>query len=331
MYNQGLGTTADSEFEMENSLYPLENGQVFQKYYNNTWSDIYSILKNNNYYTSFMHPNTSTFWNREAVYNTGYEIDEYDDILAFDDIENAGEFYSDEGFLLSAIDIMNSYDKKFITTLVSVTTHIPFYLDGVSNIEEKINIDVSNIKNEEFGRYLQSCNFVDYAFGKFLEKLDSTGLSKETILVVYGDHGAGLPYDEDIEGLYQENNITYSDFESKTKDIHIPFGIRIPNLNKSFIISKAVSKIDIKPTVLDVLGIKDRFSIGESIFTNKDYSFIKGLGYITEHFYCINDKLYSRDNSLEIQTDDNFEKLKLKMENEIYLSDIIIKNNLLTK
>lgn len=45
MYNQGLGTTADSEFEMENSMYPLENGYVFQKYYGNTWLDIYTTLK----------------------------------------------------------------------------------------------------------------------------------------------------------------------------------------------------------------------------------------------------------------------------------------------
>ena len=77
MYNQGLGSTADSEFEMENSLYPLENGYVFQKYYNNDWEDIYTTLRENGYYTSFMHPNTSTFWNREEVYNTGYKIDEY--------------------------------------------------------------------------------------------------------------------------------------------------------------------------------------------------------------------------------------------------------------
>ena len=69
MYNQGLGTTADSEFEMENSMYPLENGYVFQKYYGNTWNDIYTTLRAEGYYTSFMHPNTSTFWNREAVYN----------------------------------------------------------------------------------------------------------------------------------------------------------------------------------------------------------------------------------------------------------------------
>ena len=83
MYNQGLGSTADSEFEMENSLYPLENGYVFQKYYNNDWEDIYTTLRENGYYTSFMHPNTSTFWNREEVYNTGYKIDEYNDIRSF--------------------------------------------------------------------------------------------------------------------------------------------------------------------------------------------------------------------------------------------------------
>ena len=92
MYNQGLGTTADSEFEMENSMYPLENGYVFQKYYNNTWQDIYTTLRNKGYYTSFMHPNTSTFWNREEVYKTGYNIDEYNDISRCNNIESAGEF-----------------------------------------------------------------------------------------------------------------------------------------------------------------------------------------------------------------------------------------------
>lgn len=98
MYNQGLGTTADSEFEMANSMYPLENGYVFQKYYDNKWSDIYTSLRSKGYYTSFMHPNTSTFWNREEVYKRGYSIDEYKDINAFPEIEKAAGFYSDEGF-----------------------------------------------------------------------------------------------------------------------------------------------------------------------------------------------------------------------------------------
>ena len=44
----------------------------------------------------------------------------------------------ESGVFEEAVKIMNSYDKKFCATLVSVTTHIPFYLTGVSNLEEKV-------------------------------------------------------------------------------------------------------------------------------------------------------------------------------------------------
>ena len=331
MYNQGLGTTADSEFEMENSMYPLENGYVFQKYYGNTWIDIYSVLRENGYYTSFMHPNTSTFWNREEVYKTGYNIDEYNDITRFENIETAGEFYSDEGFLEEAINIMNSYQNKFCATLVSVTTHIPFYLTGVSNLEDKITLtyeDVKEYEDEVYRNYLISCNFVDYAFGKFIEDLKETGLMEKSILIVYGDHGAGLTATSDIKKLYEENKLEYTEFEEKIKDVNIPFSIKIPGVTESERIEKALSKIDIKPTILDLLGVEDEFSIGSSIFSGKDYSFIKGIGYITSNNYYINGKYYNRKNLEQIEETENLRKLLEKMENEIYLSDVIIKNNL---
>lgn len=334
MYNQGLGTTADSEFEMENSMYPLENGYVFQKYYANNWLDIYTTLRNNGYYTSFMHPNTSTFWNRAEVYNVGYHIDEYNDINQFPNIESAGEFYSDEDFFEEAVNIISSYEGKFCTTLVSVTTHIPFYLTGVSNLDEKLTItedDVKEYEDETFRNYLISCNFVDYAFGKFIENLEEVGLMENSILVVHGDHGAGLVSIEDITKLYKENNIEYTEFEDLTQDVHIPFGIKIPGIDKNYIIERAVAKIDIKPTILDLLGVEDNFSIGSSIFSQKNYSFIKGLGYITSKNYCINDKYYDRETFEEIEETEELKSLLQKMENEIYLSDSIIKNNLLIK
>ena len=332
MYNQGLGTTADSEFEMENSMYPLENGYVFQKYYNNTWSDIYTTLRKQGYHTSFMHPNTSTFWNREEVYKTGYHIDEYNDIDKFPDIEAAGEFYSDEGFFEEAVKIMNSYEGNFCTTMVSVTTHIPFYLTGISNLEDKVTItqeDMAGYEEEVFRNYLISCNFVDYAFGKFIENLEETGLLEESILVVYGDHGAGLTSTKEIKQLYEENGIEYTEFENYIKDVHIPFGLKIPGVDENLTLEKAVSKIDIKPTILDLLGVEDDFSIGHTIFSDKDYSFIKGLGYVTSRYYCINDRYYDRETLEEIEEDEELGRLSQKMENEIYLSDTIIKNNLM--
>lgn len=332
MYNQGLGTTADSEFEMENSMYPLENGYVFQKYYGNKWNDIYSTLKEQGYYTSFMHPNVSTFWNREAVYNSGYEIDKYYDINAFEGIENAGEFYSDEGFFENAVDIMNSYEEKFCTTLVSVTTHIPFELDGVSNLEDKLSIKNEELEGYEegvFKNYILSCNFVDYAFGKFIQDLEETGLIDNSILIVYGDHGSGIMVENDLKKLYKENSLEYTEFEKTLKDVHIPFGMKIPNIESKQIIDRAVSKIDIKPTILDLLGIKQNFSLGDTIFSDKDYSFIKGLGYITSKYYAINGEYYDRKTLEQIEENKELKELTQIMQDEIYLSDTIIKNDLL--
>ena len=332
MYNQGLGTTADSEFEMENSMYPLENGYVFQKYYGNKWNDIYSTLKEDGYYTSFMHPNVSTFWNRDAVYNSGYNIDEYNDINTFEDIENAGEFYSDEGFFEKAVDIMNTYEEKFCTALVSVTTHIPFELGGVSNLEDKLTIKYEDVEEYEewvFKNYILSCNFVDYAFGKFIEKLEETKLIDNSILIVYGDHGSGIIVENDLNKLYQDNNLEYTEFEKTLKDIHIPFGMKIPTVENSKTIDRAVSKIDIKPTILDLLGIKQNFSLGDTIFSEKDYSFIKGLGYITSEYYCINGEYYDKNTLEQIEENEKLKELIRIMQDEIYLSDTIIKNNLL--
>lgn len=332
MYNQGLGTTADSEFEMENSMYPLENGYVFQKYYNNNWKDIYTTLRNEGYHTSFMHPNTGEYWNRDEVYKLGYHIDEYTTISSFPNIEKAGGFYSDEGFFDEAAKIIDSYDGNFCTTLVTVTTHIPFELTGVSDLEDKLTLTDDDLEYSGFWifkNYLRSCNFTDYAFGKFLNDLETRGILDNTILVVYGDHGAGIAEYDNIERLYIENNMSYTDFEHSVREIHIPFGMKIPNVTETLLINKAVSKIDIKPTILDLLGLKNDFSLGESIFSGKDYSFIKGLGYVTSDFYCFNDKFYSRHTLEEINPTSELEKLLDKMKNEIYLSDTIIKNNLL--
>ena len=332
MYNQGLGSTADSEFEMENSMYPLENGYVFQKYYDNEWLDIFTVLKENGYYTSFMHPNTSTFWNREEVYNTGYNIDEYDDIRSFPNIEQAGGFYSDEGFLEEAVKIMARYEEKFCTTLVSVTTHIPFLLDGVSDLENKLTLTQEDLREYEdyfIKNYMLSCNFVDYAFGEFINGLEETGLIENSILIVYGDHGASISNTEEIAKLYNENGIDYTEFDNSFKEVHIPFGIKIPGVENNETINRSVAKIDIKPTILDLLRIKDEFSIGKSIFSNKDYSFIKGLGFVTSTSYCINDIYYDRSTLEEISENEELKNIYQQMDDEIYLSDSIIKNDLL--
>lgn len=329
MYNQGLGTTADSEHTVATSFYPLENGRVYQKYFKNTWDSLYSDLKKEGYYTSFMHPNVNTFWNRYLIYNNNYGINEYNDISKFDSHgEMAGEFFSDEQFFVQAVEKMSTYDKPFSTMMVAISTHIPYSLDGIANLDEKLTLDVSNMESEELRNYLLSCNFVDYSFGEFLKELEQKELLEDSIVVVYGDHGASIQDVEAIKKLYAENHQPYNEGIEKFENVHVPFGMRIPGVS-SMSITRTVSKLDVKPTILDLLGIQDEISLGESIFSEKDYSFVKGIGLVTSKVYGIDGSYFDRKNGQEILNDEELKELSQKMEEELYFSDTVIKHNLL--
>lgn len=330
MYNQGIGTTADSEHTIATSMYPLENGRVYQKYYHNNWQDFYSVLHNDGYYTASMHPNVNTFWNRILIYKNSYKVDEYDYIYSFNtNGEMAGEFFSDEQFLLQAADKMQNYNTPFICMMIAISTHIPYSLDGISNLEEKLTIDASSIESDEIRNYVLSCNFVDYSFGKFMEKLEKENLLDNSILIVYGDHGAGLIDLDSLEKLFIENGKEYNHNTQSLLNVHIPFGMKIPGLEKQ-VIDRTVAKIDVKPTLLNLLGIEDKFSLGMDMFTNKDYAFIKGIGYVTKDYYYINDEYYERSSNTLITPDEKLLTLKNLMDDELYLSDTIINNNLVS-
>lgn len=329
MYNQGTGSTADSEHTIATSMYPLENGRVYEKYFKNKYDDIYSTLKENGYYISAMHANINTFWNRHIMYLENYSVDEYNDDTKFNSYgETAGGWFPDEHFFTQAVDMMSKYEEPFCSMLISVSSHVAFSLEGIEDLDQKLTIDTSNIESETLSAYLLSCNYVDYSFGKFMEKLEETDLINNSIIVVYGDHGAGLTDADAIAGLYEENEIEYTLSMSKFENVHIPFGMRIPNVERN-IITDAVSKIDVKPTILSLLGIGDEFSLGQSIFSGKDYSFIKGIGFVNSDTYYVSDEYIDRKTDEVIEETEELETLKNKMNNELTLSDTIIKNNLL--
>ena len=329
MYNQGLGTTADSEHTVATSFYPLENGRVYQKYFKNTWDSLYTDLNKQGYYTSFMHPNVNTFWNRYLIYNNNYGINEYNDISQFDSKgEMAGEFFSDEQFFIQAVEKMSTYKLPFCTMMVAISTHIPYSLEGIENLDQKLTLDVSTMESEELKNYLLACNFVDYSFGEFLKQLEQQNLLENSIIVVYGDHGASIQDVEAIKKLYAENHQIYNEGIEKFENVHVPFGMKIPGIS-SMMVTNTVSKLDVKPTILDLLGIQDKISLGESIFSGKDYSFVKGIGYVTSEEYCINGRYIDRKTGKEIQENERLKKLSQQMEEELYFSDTVIKHNLL--
>jgi arylsulfatase A-like enzyme len=93
--------------------------------------------------------------------------------------------------------------------------------------------------------YLAAISFVDGLVGQLLDKLSALDLDKNTVVVVWGDHGFKLG---DHGGWSKHSNVEL--------DIHIPLMIRVPGMKASGERTKAlVETVDIYPTLMDVAGL----------------------------------------------------------------------------
>ena len=333
MHSQGLGTTADSEHTVLNSLYPLENGSVYQFYAGNKYYNLLNVTKDAGYYTSFMHANDKGFWNRFNVYNN-VGVDVFEDIKSFEPItEWISCWPSDELFFTQAVDKMINYPKPFITNMVAVSSHYPFSLEGIQNKEEKIKIDVSPYNGTIFGNYLETANYVDYAFGKFIDDLKEKGLYDDSVIVVYGDHYAMNVDDKEMLSYLESIGKPLNKIKQKINYTNVAFGMSIPGVSH-MVIEDPVGKTDIKPTLLKMLGIKDKFSIGEDLFANDGYVSISNYSVITKDKMYTDGKWFDINQGTELKNIPEEEKVFLdslveNMTKEVQMSESIIKKDLL--
>jgi arylsulfatase A-like enzyme len=97
---------------------------------------------------------------------------------------------------------------------------------------------------ELIARYWGLVTQVDISVGAILDKLESLGLSENTIVVYTSDHG-------DMMGAHRmvAKGVMYEEA------VRIPFLLKDPRMNTSQrVIGERVSQIDIVPTLLDLMG-----------------------------------------------------------------------------
>ena len=333
MFMQSYSSTADSEFSTITSLYPMENGMSYSRYYTNTYDNIFTMFDNAGYTTSYMHGNYGFFWNRENVYKT-FAVGniELKDSFA-DTSENIMGYLSDELLYTQAVEKLKSYDMPFVSYIVSASSHTSFSLDGLTD-RNKVNIDVGKYKDTFFGNYLESVNYADYAFGVFIDKLKEANLYDDTILLVFGDHNGMDMYNEEMLDFLQETDAELTDTDIKLNYIRVACGMKIPGI-KNIKIEKPVSKLDIKPTFAYLIDGDAGFSLGTNLFARKDFICLNNERIVTSRYY-FDEKWYQIKNGAEIKIEelsqDERELLEdyyEKMRKELDISISISINNLL--
>ena len=333
MFMQSYSSTADSEFSTVTSLYPMENGMSYSRYYTNAYDDIFTMFDNAGYTTSYMHGNYGFFWNRENVYKTfGVENIELKDSFA-DTSENIMGYLSDELLYTQAVEKLKSYDMPFVSYIVSASSHTSFSLDGLED-RSKVNIDVGKYKDTFFGNYLEAVNYADYAFGIFIDKLKEANLYDDTVILLFGDHNGMDMYNEEMLDFLQGTDSELTDTDIKLNYIRVACGMKIPGI-ENIKIEKPVSKLDIKPTFAYLIDGDAGFSLGTNLFARKDFICLNNERIVTSRYY-FDEKWYRIKDGAEINleelTQDEKELLEdyyEKMRKELDISISISINNLL--
>lgn len=285
MNMQSYSSTADSEYSFVTSTYPMENGMSYSKYFLNTYDNIFEMFSSKNYYTSYMHGNIPSFWNRGNVYSRM----NIDNISFIDDFEDQSEmisgYLSDELLYRQAVQKIKNQETPFMNFIVAASSHTAFNLSGIINKYDKISIDVGKYKNTYFGYYLEAVNYADYAFGILIDELKKEGLYDDTAILVFGDHCGLSMYDEELQEFLKENNSNLKDIDLKLNYTRVLCGMKMPSVNEHIQIDKVINKLDLKPTFAFLCNLEDGFSLGTDIFESKDFICLNNERIITQDYY----------------------------------------------
>ncbi|MDA2177258.1 LTA synthase family protein [Bacillus cereus] len=327
-HQTGQGKTSDSEFLIDTSLYPLNRGAVFFTHGNNDYTATPEILRQQGYFTSVFHANNAIFWNRNIMYSTlGYDryYNELDYKITPETNLNWG--LKDIEYFDQSVDILKTVNQPFYARFLTLTNHYPFTYD-----EDTKFIEPYNSGNGVFDRYIVTARYLDESIKKFIERLKAEGLYDNSIIVLYGDHyGISEKHNRAMAQFLEKDQITEFDTLNLQRT---PLYIHIPGQTEGQTISKPTGQIDMKPTILNLLGVDSTNDIrfGHDMFSDEYTGFVvlRDGSFVTDKYAYKNNTFYDRITGEIVDLPKKEAQALIKRaQNELRMSDKIIEGDLL--
>lgn len=326
-YHQtGLGKTSDSEFIFENSLYGLGRGAVFFTHGENTYNSFAERLGENGYFTNVMHANNKSFWNRDMIYKS-FNLEKFYDIESYNVTEETSVNWGlkDIPFFEQSAALMKEMPQPFYSRLITLTNHYPFYLDP-----EDMMINEYDSNSGTVNRYFQTVRYLDESVKELFDNLKEQGLYDNSIIVMYGDHyGISENHNKAMAQYLGKEEIT--PYDSALLQA-VPLYIHIPGSNDGQVMDEVSGQLDIRPTLLHLLGIdtsKD-MQLGADLFSeeHEDFVIFRDGRLITDKVVYAGEVCYDRSTGVEIEME-NCQPFIDRATKELGYSDQIINGDLL--
>ncbi len=325
-YHQtGQGKTSDSEFIVDNALYPLPSGAVFFTHAQNTYYGTPNVLKDEGYYSAVFHANEGAFWNRDVMYDAlGYDFFYDKEYYEVNEENSVGWGLKDEPFFQQTLDKLEDLPEPFYTRLITLTNHYPFEME-----EEDLMIPFFDSGDATVDQYFSTVRYMDEALKQFFEDIKQTDLYEDTIFILYGDHYGISANHNEAMSLFLDKDITPYEHVQLQR---VPLIIHIPGMEGKTI-SQIGGQIDLRSTVFNLLGVdnKEALTFGSDLFLpNKENKMVilRDRSFITEDVVYTAGNCYDRGTG-EMILSDTCELLVEQAEQQLDYSDEIIYGDLM--
>lgn len=240
------GRTSDAEYAVLQSSHPLRAGSLAFLRADNRFDTLAHRLLDAGYTTSSAHPYARGFWNRATIHpRYGFQHSWFREELG--DGPLVGWGLSDVAFLERMGVAYGREPQPFFGFLVTLSLHHPYDDFPIALAE----LDTGSLSSPALANYLQGMRHADRALARFFEVLRAEGLADHTVVIVYGDHVAGLPDSPELRAL---EGATAWDPTVPTRMHRVPALVFAPGLAPGRD-DRIGGHIDLAPTALDLLGI----------------------------------------------------------------------------
>lgn len=341
VFNQvKAGKTSDAETMIETGLFGLNQGSFMVNYGGtNTQQAAPFILSKNGYNSSAVfHGNAGSFWNRNTAYKQwGYNY--FFDASYFTKQNSSNSFQyglNDKYMLKDSIKYLERLQQPFYTKFITVSNHYP-YTTSLSG--DDLGFPLAKTQDETINGYFATANYLDSSIKAFFDYLKESGLYKNSIIVLYGDHyGISNSRNPALAPLLGKNSETWSSYDNAMLQ-RVPYMIVIPGMDKGGIIDTYGGEIDMLPTLEHLLGIESNkfLQVGQDMLSpehDQIVAFRSANYFVTPEYTSYSGRTYYTKTGEEItnpdeKTKEELDKIREAANLQLKISDSIQTGDLL--
>ena len=341
VFNQvKAGKTSDAETMIETGLFGLNQGSFMVNYGGtNTQQAAPFILSKNGYNSSAVfHGNAGSFWNRNTAYKQwGYNY--FFDASYFTKQNSSNSFQyglNDKYMLKDSIKYLERLQQPFYTKFITVSNHYP-YTTSLSG--DDLGFPLAKTQDETINGYFATANYLDSSIKAFFDYLKESGLYKNSIIVLYGDHyGISNSRNPALAPLLGKNSETWSSYDNAMLQ-RVPYMVVVSGMDKGGIIDTYGGEIDMLPTLEHLLGIESNkfLQVGQDMLSpehDQIVAFRSANYFVTPEYTSYSGRTYYTKTGEEItnpdeKTKEELDKIREAANLQLKISDSIQTGDLL--